>query len=162
MNDELKATNEFLRSKSFRRIVYGIGAVLVVLIIFQAGEYVGYRKAGFSYHLGDTYYRAFEGPGMMRGTPPFFEHEFPAAHGAAGKVLSVNLPTFVLDGSDGVEKVVVISDDTVVRHFRDDTASTSITAGDFVIVLGDPNEASQIEAKLIRVIPPPQQSGSAQ
>jgi hypothetical protein len=133
----------FIESKPVAVLLMALGGVVVVLLIFQAGVYTGYRKAGFSLRLGESYNRVLEG------------REFPAAHGAAGQVVSVALPTFVLSEPDGDEKIVRISDATLIRRFHDTIASTSITAGDYAVVIGEPNDAAQIDATFVRILPPP-------
>ncbi len=145
------------QSKTFRGILIGLVIAVVVLMIFKAGELVGYRKAAFSYRLGDNYYRAFEGPGPRTGTPGMmlFSERLPGGHGAAGKIISINLPTFVVDGPDGIEKTIVVDDHTAVRRFRDEVDAKDLKTDDFVTVLGEPDAEGRITAKLIRVMPAP-------
>ncbi len=144
---------EFSQSKTFKKILYGMGVVIVALLIFQGGVLVGYHKAGFSYRLGDNYHRMFGGErdktllGMYRG-------DFTDAHGSVGKIIKINLPTFVLEGQDGVEKIISINDDTVIRQFRETIKPTDLKVNDFVVVIGSPNTQGQIESRLIRLMPP--------
>ncbi len=147
--------DSFLEKKSVLSAVIAIGAMVVLLAAFQAGVFVGIHKAAFSYRMGDNYYRAFGNPhtGMMGGNV-FFEEELPNAYGAAGKILSVTLPTFTIDDR-GVEKIILIENETQMRHFRDVATSSDLKPGDFAVVVGEPNEKSEIEAKLIRILPPP-------
>jgi hypothetical protein len=120
--------------------------------------FVGYRKAAFSYGWGEHYYRAFGGPrDMMQQFP---RDGFPNAHGASGKILQLSLPTFVIEGQDGIEKVVIIKEDTIVRRFRETIKPTNLKIGDTVVIIGTPDEKSQVEAKLIRVFPSSMQSTS--
>ena len=149
-----KDLKEFTQSKSFQGALVGIGIAIVALLIFQAGMFVGYRKAAFAYRFGDNYYRAFGD----RGPRPFhmpLGGEFIEAHGAVGKIVSINLPTFAVTGPDDVEKVVLIGDETRIRHFDTDLSASDLKIDDFTVILGSPNESSQIEAKLIRILPPP-------
>jgi hypothetical protein len=50
---------EFFQSKVFSVLLYSIGIVLVlvVLVIFTIGLFVGYHQARVSYHWGENYYR---------------------------------------------------------------------------------------------------------
>lgn len=130
---------------------------IIALVIFQAGVFVGYRKAAFAFKFGDNYYRAFG----ERGPRPFqvpVEGKFMDVHGAAGKIIDVSLPTFVVEGPDSIEKVIRIGADTGIRRFRDVATSSDLAAGDFVVVLGEPNENAEVNAKLIRIVPPPPQN----
>lgn len=151
MYEDLK---EFAKSQTFRGIIIGVLVVVVALLIFQAGTFVGYRKAAFSYHFGDNYYRAFGD----RGPKPFnipLRGGLVGAHGTVGKVVSIDLPTFVVADRGNVEKIVLINNDTVIRHFDGTITPDNLKVDDFTVVLGSPNDNSQIEATLIRVLPPP-------
>jgi len=147
-----------LQSKTFFKAMVAVGIVFVVAVIFQAGVWTGYRKAAFSFRWGDKYYRSFGGP---RGefAPGLPHGAFPDAHGSAGRVVKIELPTLVIQDRDGAEKVVLIKDDTVIRRFRDEIAPEDVRVDDFVVIIGEPNEQSQIEAKLIRLMAPPPDSG---
>lgn len=149
-----KNLKEFSRSKTFQGTLVGLGVAIVALLIFQAGMLVGYRKAAFSYRMGDNYYRAFGD----RGPRPFqipLRGGFSEAYSAIGKVMSINLPTFVVTGPDEVEKVILISESTQIRRFDRTIKASDLKVGDFTVTLGSPNDDSQIEAKLIRILPPP-------
>ncbi len=169
MNLQLKDISgrlrELLKSRLLRCFLAFLGILIVVLLIFQAGMFVGYMKASFSYKWGDNYYRAFGG-GPERGffterlPKPFNEMPMPhggfsEAHGVIGKILKINLPTLVIQGQDKVEKVVLIKDDTSIMKFKDTIKASELKVDDLVTVVGSPNDESQIEAKLIRLIPSP-------
>jgi len=144
--------NLFKQPGRLRTLIYSLAGLFLALLVFQAGMYAGYRKAAFSYGMGAAYYSAFDdGPGH------FPRGGFVEAHGAAGKIISMHLPTFVLEGPDNLEKVVLIDDDTQIRHFRETASSSDLGVDDFVVVIGEPNTDAQITAKLIRILPPPPQ-----
>lgn len=151
MPDNMK---KFIQSRSFQGILIGLGIAIVILFIFEAGVSVGYHKAAFSFRSGDNFYRAFGDRRMTVLKVPV--HNMPMeAHGAAGNIVSVDLPTFVVADRDNVEKEVLIATDTILRHFDESIQPSDLKVGDFTVVIGEPNEESQIEAKLIRVLPPP-------
>jgi len=144
---------DYIKSQSFQGIIIGMVIVVMALIIFQAGVAVGFRKASFIHHFGDNYYRAFDArPGqfsvMLRG-------DSVAAHGAAGRIVSISLPTFVVSGPDDLEKIVVVQDDTLIRHPGGNLTVEDLRVDNFVVVLGESNDNAQIEAKLIRILPAP-------
>lgn len=130
--------------------------LLVLAIIFWAGMAIGYRKAEFSYRFSDNYVRNFGmrnwTPGNMMGIPN--TDDLIGGHGAAGKVISANLPTLIVSDQDGTEKNIIVTAETIVRSARSTTASTTIKADDFVVVIGTPNDNGSITAKLIRVMSP--------
>jgi hypothetical protein len=143
---------DFIGSKSFKKILIGIFVAAGLLLIFQAGMLVGYHKAAFSCRFGDNYNRIFGGRhGSM--SQIFTRGNFLASHGAAGKVVSINLPTLVVIGSDNIEKVVLIKSDTIIRRFDTAVHSADIKVDDFIVALGAPNESSQVEAKFVRILP---------
>ena len=138
----------------------GIGIAVAVIIVFQAGIWVGYRKAAFSFRWGDNYYRSFGGP---RGdfAPGLPHGDFPDANGAAGRIIKIDLPTFIVEGQDRAEKIILIKDDTFIKRFRDTVKPEDMRVDDFVVIIGAPNDQSQIEAKLIRLMEAPPMMGSS-
>lgn len=144
--------SDFWNSEKGHRTAWGIIAFAVVLIVFQAGMSVGYRKATFSIGGGDRYYRMIGGKPMMP-LPGFVRDDFSASHGAAGRIVSVSLPTFIVASPDNVEKTVLVGDKTEIRRFRNAAAPSDILPDNFVVVLGDPDDRGEINAKFIRLIP---------
>ncbi len=149
MNFDFKT---FFQSKKATRVVQIIGVAIVALVIFQAGMFVGFKKASFAYRFGDNYTRAFGGhrDGMSKN---FLERDFPSAHGTIGKIIKINLPTVIIEGKDNLEKIVVIKNNTDIRLFRDVATTTDLKIDTSVMVLGTPNSAGEIEARLIRIMP---------
>jgi hypothetical protein len=140
----------FLESDLFKKILLATGILIAVFVVFKAGEIVGYRKADFSYRWGNNYYQTFGGPRgeMMR----FGRDEFPSPHGVAGKIVKIDLPTFVIAGQDGIEKLVKTDDRTMVRYLRDEMKPADLKADDSVVVIGSPDDKAEINARLIRII----------
>ena len=149
---------EYIQSQSFRGVLIGIGIAIAALLIFQAGMFVGYRKASFAYRFGDNYYRAFDRrPPSPFGVP--ISGKFGTTHGAAGEVMSISLPTFVVAGPDSIEKTVLVGTSTLIRKFDSELKPEDIQTGDFLVVIGEPNDDAQIQAKLIRILPEPPPGG---
>lgn len=154
--------NNFFQSKNFKKILYGVGAAIAILTIFQAGMFVGYKKADFSYRWGDNYHRAFGGhrgeERMMGGKmmDSFRGKDFTNSSGAIGRVISLNLPALAIENADGIEKIILINDDTVIRRFRETIKANDLKIGDFVVVIGAPNNNAQVEAKIVRIMPKPE------
>lgn len=140
---------ELFQSKKFKGVLYVVGIAFLALLVFRAGVFVGYRKAGFAYRLGDNYYRTFGGHMGMR------EEEFTSAHGAIGKIIKISLPTLFIEDQDNVEKLILIKDSTAIRKFREEIKSSDLKIDDSIIIIGSPNDKSEIEAKLIRILPYP-------
>jgi hypothetical protein len=139
-----------------RKVRYAVGSIVVLgflLLVFQAGVFLGYHRAIFSANLGDNYLRTFEGDASSTEySSGFFGRDFPGGHGAMGTVVKVNLPLIVVATPNNVEEIVRITDDTIIRHFMDSASSTNLVLGNTVVVIGFPNTNGEIEARLIRII----------
>ena len=138
-------------SKIFVGVLFGVGIVIVLGLVFSAGISVGFRKASFGRAWGDNYERNF---GKMP-MPPFSGDNFPNAHGATGKIIKIQLPTIIVQDQDNTEKVISTKDDTKIQKMRDEILSSDLKIDDFIVVIGSPNDAGQIEAKFIRIMPAP-------
>lgn len=152
---------DYIQSQSFKGVLIGILIAIIALVIFQSGVAVGVRKASFAHRFGDNFERNFRDPRgefMQRGLPGGMNT--PGGHGAVGKIVSISLPLVVVAGPDNLEKTVVIGSDTEIREFRDSITIDKLEVGDFIIVLGAPNDEGQVDAKLIRLAPPPPDMGS--
>jgi len=158
---DTKHIQEALQSKKVRSLIFVIGFVVVALMIFAAGMEVGYMKASFSFQFGDGYYRPFDSGENHHGMG-IFSAPISGAHGVTGKILSIALPTMVVADRDNTEKVVQIENETVIRAERKTIAPSDLRAGDLVVVIGEPDASAEIEAKFIRVLPPPPEAPAAQ
>jgi len=133
-----------ITSKTFGVILRILGVLIIALIIFQAGVFIGERKADFSGGLGEEYHQIF-GSRMMG--------DLSGAHGAVGKVVSISLPNVIIAGRDNIEKTIVITDDTKILKLREEISPADMHVNDTVVVLGSPTASSSIDATLIRIIP---------
>lgn len=134
-----------------------MGVFVLLLVVFRSGMLVGYRKAVFSFGAGDNYYKIFTNPRDKDkfGPQGFMRDNFPSAHGVVGKIIQVTLPKIVVEGVDGIEKVVSLQNDTVIKQFQESLAPTDLRVKDFVVVLGTPSNDGYIQAKFIRLMPAP-------
>ncbi len=150
----------FLRSRGLKITAYSLSGLIIALLIFQAGMFVGYHKAEFSSEWGESYFKAF-GEETTEAIPGVTGQSYTDSYGVIGTVIKLNLPSLVIAGQDGVEKAVITNDDTTVREYRNDLATADLKVNDFVVIVGDPNNQGQIMARLIRVIPSPPASLTA-
>jgi len=144
---------KMFESKIFVGILYGIGIVIILLLVLSAGISIGFHKASFGRAWGDNYERNF---GMMQNRPMFGKDNFPNAHGAIGKIIKIELPTVIVQDKDSTEKVILTENDTQIQRMRGNITINDLKINDFIVVIGSPNEQGQIEAKLIRVMPSPE------
>jgi hypothetical protein len=154
MNLDFKKISE---SKKVRGILIGIVVCVILLVILSAGINIGEHKARFAGQFGDNFERNFVGPrdGMMGGN---FGRMMPGGHGTIGEILSINLPQIIVSGPDNLEKTVLISTSTLIRRFQENIKISDLKTGDFVVIIGNPNQNGQIEAKLIRMMPNPNEN----
>lgn len=148
---------DFYQSKLFLRLLYVIGGVAVLLIVFYAGMVAGSHRALFAVRWGENYERNFLG--SMRGSllPREGRGLFPNSHGTFGPVLKIDSAssTLAIAGDDGVEKSVLVGTSTIIRRYQSSIKITDLKVGDDVVVFGAPNQLGQITAGLIRVLPSP-------
>ncbi len=151
----------FVQSRVFMGITVGVATVALAIAIFDIGVVVGVRKATFSYAWGENYHTNFAGPraGFMGGVmDDFMGAGLIEGHGVSGRILKVDASSggqvaLVMQGMDNVERIVIAGDDTEVRYLDRDGAPNDIQDNDFAVVIGEPNDAGQIEAKFIRIVP---------
>ena len=77
----------------------------------------------------------------------------PTAHGTAGKIISINLPTLLVADEDNTEKTVLLRDETIIRSLRASLLPGDLDLDDYIIVIGTPTTKGYIQANLIRVLP---------
>ena len=61
MKKILETAKELAKSNKVKVSVYVIAGVLVLLFVFQAGMFVGFKKASFSFRVGENYFREMNG-----------------------------------------------------------------------------------------------------
>jgi len=143
-------------SKVLIGVLYGVGTIIVVLIIFSVGVSVGFHKASFGRDWGNNYSRNFgaDNHGGPLGSPEMMD-SFPNAHGVVGKIIKIALPTVIVADRDNLEKSVLIADGTKIQRMRDIIAAADLKVDDLIVVIGSPSDQGQIEAKFIRIMPSP-------
>ena len=151
-NDLKESVKKVLESRVVIKVLYGIGIVLVAMVIFYAGITVGFHKASFGHAWGENYERNF---GMMQNRPMFGQDNFPNANGAIGKIIKITLPTIIVQDRDNIEKVILIKSDTQIQKLRENITPNDLKVDDSIVVIGTPNGQGQIEAKFIRIMPLP-------
>lgn len=152
--------NKFLQSRQFQIATRIIAGLIALLLAFKLGMSIGYKKAAFSYQWGENYHRNFGGPrgGFLKD---FLSdrRDYLESHGVFGQIVSREPAvqgepeTLIVKGRDNAEKVILIERDTVVTRLREKADASSLNAGDFVVVIGQPNDDGRITAKLIRIMP---------
>lgn len=157
-----------LNSDIIKWVIAGLLGFVVILLIFSVGMQVGGAKARFSYKWADNYHKNFAGPrtGFLSNWRSFPHGDFIGGHGAFGEIIELNgfsvtstdtgsaeiaENAFIIRGRGDVEKIIVISGETILKKGRQTIDRDGLKIGDGVVIIGSPNEDGQIEARLIRV-----------
>ncbi len=149
--------NKFVESNFFKNLLYIFGSIFILFFVFQAGMITGFKRASFSRDWGNNYEKNF---GPIHKPFSFIRDgvgNLPNAHGAIGKIIKVEYPNIVVLDKDQTEKIVNINDQTNIIERKEKVGKEILNVGKYVIVIGSPNGAGQIEAKLIRIIPSPEE-----
>lgn len=148
-------TGKKINRDTLKWVVIGLAGFAVVVLIFGAGMVVGGMKAKFSCRWAESYHKNFGGPeggffGDWRRMPPL-PGDFIEGHGAFGKIIELRDNGFVIRGRGNVEKMIVITQDTVIKKRGEDIKKDKLKVDDYAVIIGSPNKKGQIEAKFIRV-----------
>jgi hypothetical protein len=142
-----------------KSIIVLLFAIVVLLLVFGLGVFVGEKKAKFSYLWAENYHRMFAGPkagflGNWRTPPLPLLNEFIEGHGSVGEIIKIDENNLIVKGKRDVEKVILVNEKTVIKSGFKNIKVSDLKIGDIIVVIGSPNDKGQIEAKLIRVFPP--------
>ncbi len=141
------------QSKTFKIILFSGGAFVVLLAVFVLGIDVGFHKASFSYRVGEHYDVLFGRNNMGMMPLPLDTDAISGGHEAAGKIVSIELPVFVVVGPDNIEKKIDVGDYTAITELRGVASSSDLKIGDSVVVIGMPGTDSDIDAQFVRIFP---------
>lgn len=147
---DIDHAKSWVRSERFRQIAIIAISALALLLAFFVGVAAGFHRAAFSYHLEQNYGRSF---GTITGRFMQPGMGIPREHGTSGKIVSVTASAATIARASGPEQQVDFDADTLIRNQNSVASSSSLVAGDFVIVFGDPSNTGSIHARLIRIIP---------
>jgi len=141
--------------KNLMTLSWCLLGLIILLLIFKAGMVVGFKKANFSIQWGQHYSQNFAGPRDSFLLRTFGPDEYIEANGAFGQILQVNKDSLIMIGASNVEKIILLKDDSIIRAQKRELKLNELRVGDNIVVIGEPNENGQIEAKLIRIMPTP-------
>ena len=153
--------SDFMKSKTAVVIIIILFALALMMLSFSFGVFVGYSKARFSYAWGENYHMNFGGPRggfLMNFGRDLTGRDFIGAHGVFGLIINISDSELVIKGNDNVEKVVAVKSDTDIRRFHDSIGIKDLAPDEYVVVIGEPDSQGKIDAKFIRVMPPPSDS----
>ena len=152
--------NKIFNTDTLKWVIIGLAGFIIVVLAFGLGIWVGTKKAEFSYRWAESYHENFGGPrgGFVANWRDFPAGDLIEGHGSFGEIIKIDDNSFVIKSRENAEKVILLKEDTVIEKFRETIKPGDLKTGDFVVVIGSPNDSGQIEAKLIRVMPAPPMS----
>ncbi|MDB4939895.1 MAG: hypothetical protein JWO40_320 [Candidatus Doudnabacteria bacterium] len=135
--------------KHFWRILIGLGTIIILLLVFQLGMYIGFRKANFSYRWGENYHKTFGGPSISM-IDNFQGRDLVNGHGITGIVAKVENGAIIMKDPNGVEKILNITPQTLLKRGSDTITITDVKIDDRLVVVGSPKNDGTIDAEIIR------------
>lgn len=148
-------SNDLLESKIFKGIVLLFCGLIILVFVFGLGVFVGAKRADFSFKWAEQYHQNFAGPrGGFFGNIMENNRDFMDANGVFGKIIKIDGQTLTINDRNNVEKIVLATDKTIIVEQRRNIKLPELEKEDIVVVVGNANSNGQIEAELIRVMPP--------
>lgn len=149
--------SKIFNEKNLKIAVIILVGLLVGLLIFKLGMFVGSQRGLFACGWAEHYRPNFFGPrpGMpKRFFEEFNERNLMRAHGTFGKIIQINSQdkNIVVKNEQEPEKIVIVKDDTIIEMGRRKIKFEDLKENEFIAVIGSPNNEGQIEAKIIRVL----------
>jgi hypothetical protein len=144
--------SNFLESKTIRTVLWALGGLIILFVVFGLGIAVGYQRARFADGFDNNYFRIFYGapPGGPMGfaTPPM-----PVGiHGVVGTVIDLGTSTISVRDQQNNEQSIAVSSGMVIRDADNDVTIASVAIGDQIAVIGEPNAVGQVNARFIRIL----------
>ena len=155
----MQSISTYIPSKPIRVLMYTLGVVLAFCVVFTLGV-----------QFGAQHHPRFEFRDMRMPPPLGFNHVGlphqmtpPDAPGFIGKITNATLPNVTAQSHEGDIVHITISSTTAIRAERGPQAATTgsttptLHVDDIIIVIGEPSDAasSTIDARFIRILPPP-------
>jgi len=148
--------NNFLQSKTFRMVFLCIAFFIMFILVFKFGVMVGTQKAEFSFMWAEAYHKNFSGP-----ETGFFGNlvaeKFTNPNGCFGRIMQIMIfsksyTNLVVEDAGGIEKVIIVSDQTVIRKQSKNISASGLQVNDDIVTIGSPNPDGTMNAELIRVM----------
>ena len=146
--------NGIFKSRGLKITIAIIGCLIILLLVFKVGEFVGYNKANFSLKWAENYHRNFGGPNSGFGKDfPGPGPGFASGHGFFGTLLKVDGDNMVVQGPDNIEQTISVSGTTTVMGAGGNLKISDLKIGSRLDAIGTPDNQGNIQAKFVRVFP---------
>lgn len=149
--------SNFLTSKKVRTVLWVLGGLIVLVVVFGLGITVGYDRAGFASGFDRNYFRIFfGGGGPANGPMGLVAPSMPVGtHGVVGTVIDLGTSTISVENQQNTEQSVAVSSGTAIRDGDENLTLAEVVVGDQIAVIGEPNSEGQIDARFIRILSDP-------
>lgn len=147
MNEEKKYFK--ISEGTLKPILIILCVILLSFSMFQLGINIGSNRGRFACNWAKNYQNNFGGPQRGFGIMP--EKPFIDGHGIFGEIIKIDNSDIIINDRNNIEKVIKITNDTSINNFESKAKITDLKVGDRIMVIGDPNNQGQIDAKLIRI-----------
>ena len=144
---------QFFESKLFLRIIEVTLAIILLLLVFAGGVFVGTERAEFSFNWRMNYNHNFIGMPQARNGPLTLDANTTNPRGSSGQIVSVSGSGITIIGSTGIAQSISIDPNTVIKNSVQTISIADLKPNEHIVVIGNPNNAGEIVAKFIRVLP---------
>ena len=150
------ADQNFFQSQTFKRTIFSLLGLTILVLVFCLGIFVGMQRAEFSFKWAEEYHRNFGGPqGGIFGNFIGQDGAFTESNGSFGQIIKLDLTAGIITIKDAsnTEKNILVNNKTSIIYQRKNIKISDLKMNDSIVVIGDPDNNGQIQAELIRVIP---------
>jgi hypothetical protein len=145
--------HNFFTSRTFQIVTWVVAGLIVLSFVFHAGVRVGFNKASHSFERRGNPSFAPMG-GRSREASPFMERgELGETHGAFGAISGIVGDVYTITDRNNEQRAVLISDSAPVMKGGERVSRTTLVVGNVIAVIGDTNDAGQVVARIIRIMP---------
>lgn len=151
------SSKNFFTARTLIFLACLFGVLLVAVFSFAIGFSAGIRKANFSDRWDKNYGKHFMNPDGPMGGPGRMSKEMDerflrSGHGAAGKIIELSGQAITIEGLNGSERSITVTERTKINKKGDPIERSGLELEDRIIVLGKPSDTGTIEADFIRAL----------
>jgi hypothetical protein len=157
------AIKELFKLSRFKKITIITAGVIIMIMVFTAGIFVGIEKARYSFHWRDNYGCGHRMPDRFGPPNPgqrdWGELPLPPgpvnfnANGVAGNISAISSSSLTIIDRNNNSQIININNQTVISSHRQNIKPSELKIGDDVVAIGSPDDQGRIIAKFIRIVP---------
>lgn len=145
--------HNFFNSRAFQITTWVVAGLILLSLVFHAGVRVGFSKASHSFERrGNPSFTPVGG--RMREASPFMERgELGETHGVFGAIVSGEGDLYTIKDRNSESRLVLVGTTTPIMRGPERVERSALVPGEVVAVIGDTNDAGQVVARMIRIMP---------